>query len=166
MSSPLVRVGGERGAHVRTRAMEARGNGAGGHAERVGHLVLRHVAERDEEQRVPLTGRQGGERRRQPRPLRVGVRPGDRRRVVQLDGVVTSAAGVCAEPPLFGAPVASQEVGGDPVQPRQRGLRPRRVGAPRRERPQERVRRQLVGDVTPGPPAQVAMHGGEVPVEE
>lgn len=119
-----------------------------------------------QEKRLSLVGAEreegGGEGR--PAPGRIGA--GGRLAVVEIDGHVAGGAGVGAAASFLGAAVSTDEIVRDAVEPWEGALGLRSERRPSCERAYERLRREVVGEVTPEPPVQIPMDGHEVAVKE
>ena len=156
----------ERSPQVRPGPADPGADRADGDAEGGRRLLVGQPAPGDEQQRVPVGGLQARQRRgqpsrrggrRQPFVDLVGERgddrvdPGPRERLVQPDLV---------------PPVAAEQVGRDPVQPRQRVRAGRVVAGPLPEGQQERLRDDVVGRVRAQPPHHVTLDPRLVPLEQ
>ena len=78
---------------------------------------------------------------------------------------VDAAAAVGAQLSVLGAPVATEHVRRDPVQPGERAAA-RTAARPPLEGNRERLCGQLVGELAPGAAMEVPVDGNEMPIED
>ena len=146
--------------------MEAGADGPDRDVEDLGDLLVAELPPSEEQEHVTIALFEAGQRRRERPAHRLGVQPiGGLRRVGPLRGRLSGSPSQRPVPPLFGAHVTVDEVGGDSDEPRAHVDPLGPVGGPAPEGDQEGLAEQVVGALADAP-AQIPVDAHGVPVEE